>query len=198
MKKTISIISIAAMIASMTACGAEESSTSKSEIKTEIITEAVTEALTEQPFDTEAFKNKVSAFNDTVYAAGVLLSNGGRYEANYMKSLKSFGDTPEPSDVSKRMVNFLLEKSDPEAGMTETKLEDDYNAICKEYMDIKAADNGSQELSAIRDEYEALFNGYASLYGIVTDPPVSTFSSEYNEQVEAMENANSKLNAFLK
>lgn len=200
MKKTTSILTFAAMLLSMTACGTNDSSEAEKATTNVTETMAATTIVetTEKPFDIEEFKKKISEFNDTVYTAGILLSNAGNYESNSIEIDHNFGDTPDPDEMYKNAVEWLIKKADPDMGMTETKIEDDYSAICKEYQDIKAADNCTQELSAVREAYEDLFNGYTALYNVVTNPPISSFTSKFNEQVDAVTEANSKLTAFLK
>ena len=198
MKKITALLLSLAMIASLSACDSDENRSSQNTIKTETIVVTTIET-TEKHFDTESFKKRIADFNDTVYAAGVLLSNAGNYESNYIDARYSFSGrvNDEPEEIYRKAIIFLMEEATPDMNMSETKLEDDYNAICKEYADIKATDSNIQELSAIRDEYEALFDGYTALYEVVSNPPISSFNSRFNEQVRAVEDANSKLKAFL-
>ena len=201
MKKTISMLTFTAMLLSVTACGSDDKTASTAEVKTEIITEAPTKPpTTEPPFDTEGFKKRIAEFDETICDACTLLANIIKYEANDIEISHNFGDTPDSSKMYENAVDWLIEKATPEMEMTETKIEDDYSAICKEYQDIKAADNGTQELSAIREAYEELFDGYTIMYMTATSPSTSSsvFASQSRDGMDKTESADNRLKAYLK
>ena len=189
------------MLLSVTACGTDEKSASMTEVKTEIITEAPTEPpTTEPPFDTEGFKKKIAEFDDNICDASILLLNAINYQANYIKISNNFGSSLTSSDLYQSAVDCLIEKADADMNMSETKFEDDYNAICKEYADIKAEDPNTQDLSAIREAYEKLYNGYTAMYMVVTSPPTSasSYSYESSAALDDFKDADNKLKAYLK
>ena len=200
MKKATALLILCSVLASLTACGTDDKSTSQAGIKTDIVTEAPTEPpTTEPPFDTEAFKKRISDFDETICNASILLMNAIKYQANYLKALTNFGSSASSEEMYQNAVEFLLEKADEDMNMSETKLEDDYKVICKEYADITAEDPNTQDLSAIREAYEKLYDGYTAMYMVVTSPPTSTssYSCESGDALDNFNDADTKLKAYL-
>lgn len=192
LKKSLAFIVSISMLATLSACNSNDKESSKEETTTEATTEEITENI-------EEYKSKILDFNNNVYEAALLLSNAGKYERNYWENLENIGGTVDFDKVYINALDWLIENADEEYNVTETKLSDDYKAICTSYSEITSMGIDSAEVSPINDAYQELFNDYCMLYVLVTEPSgsLSNFIDNYNDYIDNIKNNTTLLTTLL-
>lgn len=176
-------ISIAAIM--MAGCGATtEESIQDSSVSEVQSVEQKTDVSNPEPtieigISSDGYKAKILSEAEYIESASVLLSNMGKYENNYWKSLSSVGGSVDFDDVVSSAKEWLKENAE----ISESKLEEDYKQIITNHSEIISIEPNDTAVTAISSDYENLYNGYRALYQLVTSPSGSRsdFIDNFNE-----------------
>lgn len=179
MKKPVALILSVILILGLCSCGNQNESNSKpNEVESSV-------------FDLSEYKETASAYRAETYQASIILSNMGNYENTYWKALGRLSDT---------MVDSAFEWLSENSEETQDTMAAANESISSAYKDLVLVDFGDdKEAAEIDAGIRSLYDGYSSLYTLVTEPTGSRedFVRELSQLIGDVGAANDDLLLFL-
>lgn len=152
---------------------------------------------TEPSMTMEEYSELVSGAWKSLYENAVAINNVMIFEHTYWKTYKKIGGTTvDEESMVDHAIETFAKKS--EKDYTRQWFEDAFAADSQKYKEIIAT-KVPEGAEKIAEEYENFFDAYLGLYRLTFEPgsSFSSFESQGNEFLGAIQNANAKLEVLL-